>query len=189
MKNVMIKEIVLNGKSFKYELEYKKVKNINLRIRNDGTIYVSANRRVSQKHIEDFLVLKTAFIINALDKLGSTQKLKKEPYFTEEEIPRIIYNMCERVYPYFKRKGIEFPQIKFRKMVSRWGSCHPTKGILTFNINLMYAPVECIEYVVMHEFTHFLQANHSDRFYAELEKICPQWRECRQALREIYIRD
>ena len=73
-------------------------------------------------------------------------------------------------------------------MVSRWGSCNPTKGILTFNINLMYAPFECIEYVVLHEFTHFLQPNHSAKFYYELEKVFPNWRDCRKKLKEINIK-
>jgi len=73
-------------------------------------------------------------------------------------------------------------------MVSCWGSCNPKKGVLTFNTYLMYAPPECIKYVVLHEFTHFLQANHSKKFYGELEKVSPQWRECKEQLREINIR-
>ena len=95
--------------------------------------------------------------------------------------------LCGAVYPYFKARGVKYPQIKFRKMVSRWGSCQPTKGILTFNTNLMYAPKECIEYVVAHEFTHFLQANHSDKFYKELEKICPDRKMRQKQLKEIVI--
>ena len=96
--------------------------------------------------------------------------------------------MCREVYPYYEKKGVKYPQIKFRKMKSRWGSCHPTKGILTFNTNLIYAPIECVEYVVLHEFTHFLQANHSPKFYEELEQVCPDYKECRRMLKEIYIR-
>ena len=50
----MIKEIELNGRKIKYNLEYKKVKNINLRIKQDGSVMLSANRLVSQKQIEEF---------------------------------------------------------------------------------------------------------------------------------------
>ena len=77
--------------------------------------------------------------------------------------------------------------IKFRKMKTRWGSCHTIKGILTFNTQLIYAPVECVEYVVWHEFSHFLQANHSDKFYDELRKVYPEWRASRKKLKEINI--
>ena len=83
---------------------------------------------------------------------------------------------------------IKYPEIKFRKMVSRWGSCNPQKGILTFSTYLMYAPSDCIKYVVLHEFTHFLQANHSKKFYDELEKICPQWKVFKNKLRDVSIR-
>ena len=61
------------------------------------------------------------------------------------------------------------------------------EGILKFNTNLMYAPRECIEYVVFHEFTHFIEANHSARFYSELEKVCPEWKERRKILKNIRI--
>lgn len=184
----MIKEIFLNGTKIQYELQYKKVKNINLRIKPDGTVHVSANKRVSQKIIEDFVLSKAEFIQKALEKYENTRTQTQKHYFSEDEIRGVIINLCEKVYPHFEKRGIKYPQIKFRKMVSRWGSCHLAKGILTFNTNLMYAPTECIEYVVAHEFTHFLQANHSSKFYEELEKFCPDWKARRKRLKEILIR-
>ncbi len=182
----MIKEINLKNLKIKYDLQYKKVKNINLRIKPDGTIHVSANKLVPQNIIDEFIISKTDFIINALNKYANKNPQKQ--YFTEDEIKNIILALCEKVYPYFEKQGIKYPQIKFRKMASRWGSCHPTKCILTFNTNLMYAPIECVEYVVLHEFTHFLQPNHSAKFYEELADVCPDWKECRQKLKYINIR-
>lgn len=182
----MIKQIRLKGKEINYNLQYKKVKNINLRIKPDGTINVSAGRRVSQKIIEDFLISKSDFILNALEKYANKTIEPIIQYFSEDGICDAIKKICERVYPYYERLGVKYPQIRFRKMVSRWGSCNPSKGILTFNTNLMYAPRECVEYVVLHEFTHFLQANHSAAFYSELEKVCPCWKSCREKLKEVY---
>ncbi len=185
---MMIKEIYLKNKKIEYELEYKKVKNVNLRIKSDGTVYVSANRLVSQKFIEEFLQLKADFILDSLEKFKNIPIKPKLKYFNEDEICDVITELCKKVYPYYEKSGIKYPIIKFRKMVSRWGSCHPMKNILTFNINLMYAPLECIEYVVWHEFTHFLQANHGKKFYEELEKVCPDWKERRKILKGINIR-
>ena len=158
--------------------------NINIRIKPNGTVNVSANNRISEKTINSFIVSKADFIINALNHYKSQTK---NEYFSENEIKSVIYDCCRKVYPYFKEKDIDFPVIKFRKMVSRWGSCHTQKGILTFNTNLMYAPYECIEYVVYHEFTHFLQGNHSTLFYKELEKVCPEWKIYRKKLKEIKL--
>lgn len=184
----MIKGLFLNGREIQYDLQYKNVKNINMRIKPDGTIHVSANKRVPQKIIESFVLSKAEFILKALAKYENTLTQPQKQHFVEDEIRDVIISLCEKVYPHFEKRGVEYPQIKFRRMVSRWGSCHPTKGILTFNTNLMYAPIECIEYVVAHEFTHFLQANHSGKFDEELVAICPDWKSCRKRLKEISIR-
>ena len=186
--DIMINEIILNNKILYYNLQYKKVKNINLRIKPDGTIHVSANKRVSQNVIDDFIISKADFILKTLEKYDNASQKPQKQYFTEKEIQDVILKLCKKTYPYFEKEGINYPQIKFRKMVSRWGSCHSVKGILTFNTNLMYAPIECVEYVVLHEFTHFLQPNHSSLFYKELSKICPDWKELRKTLKEVNIR-
>lgn len=183
----MEREIKLNNRTIKYNLQHKNVKNINLRIKPDGTINVSASRRVPIKVIEEFIASKAEFILEALDKYANRAKEPIEPIYTEEEVKSIMLDMCEKAYPYYAEMGIKYPQIKFRKMKSRWGSCHAAKGILTFNTELRYAPLKCIEYVVWHEFTHFLQQNHSEKFYAELEKVMPDWKEQRKRLKKIYL--
>lgn len=183
----MIREIEIGNKTIRYELAYKKVKNINLRIKANGSISVSANKRVSEKVIDEFVSSNSSFIFRALEKYNTMSQKEKIQYYTESEVKEIIFSLCQEVYPYYGKRGVKYPEIKFRKMVSRWGSCHKQRGILTFNTNLMYAPTECIEYVVYHEFTHFLQPNHSDKFYSELAKVCPGWKQCRKKLKEIQI--
>ena len=184
----MIKNIVLNGTQIQYTLEYKKIKNINLRIKKDGSIYVSSPKLISQNAIEKFLISKSEFILKAIEKFENISDVPSVKYYNETEVKELILSLCQKLYPYFKQKGVSFPEIRFRKMTSRWGSCIPAKGILTFNTNLMYAPKECIDYVVKHEFTHFLQANHQKEFYNELEKICPNWKIYRNLLKNITIR-
>ena len=179
------KIIKLNEKIITYNLEHKKVKNINLRIKSDGTVNVSASPRVSQKMIEDFLISKSDFILRALEEYSHSEPLTKY----HDDIVSLVNGLCLKVYPYFQKRGIAYPEIKFRNMVSRWGSCHCTKGLLTFNTNLMYAPYECVEYVVLHEFVHFLQPNHSLLFYEELEKICPKWKTLRKKLKKINLKN
>ncbi len=183
----MIKILKINGEKFSYTLEYKNVKNINLRIRPSGEIYVSANKRTSVKTIESFIVSKAEFILKAVEKFGKRAENPLIQYFSEDEVCKVIEELCQSVYPYFEKCGVNYPKLKFKKLKSRWGSCQPSREILTFNINLMYAPLECIRYVVLHEFTHFLQANHSQKFYAELEKTCPDWKILRKKLKEISI--
>lgn len=236
----MIRTINLKGIPVKYDLQRKKVKNINLRIKSDQTIFVSANDSISLDIIEDFLSSKANYILNALSKyaemakyapkpkqyisgesfqiLGHDRRLKviqgnknivssDESYITltvklpenyelkknlmdkwiKQQCTETIIALCEATYPKFQKYGVDFPQIRLRNMISRWGSCQPKRGILTFNISLIEAPLSCIEYVVVHEFTHFLQPNHSRKFYNQLAMFMPDWKERKKALEKNHM--
>ena len=92
--------------------------------------------------------------------------------------------LCKRAYDeHYGKLGIDFPTIKVKDMRSRWGSCIPSKKILTFNVHLMEYPLPAAEYVVAHEFTHFLQANHSARFYEELARYMPDYKQRERILK------
>jgi predicted metal-dependent hydrolase len=60
------------------------------------------------------------------------------------------------------------------------------RGIITLNKRLIETPRECIEYVIMHEFTHFIQPNHSRKFYDLLAVFMPDWKS-RKATLEKYM--
>lgn len=234
----MLKQITLNGKKVTYELQRKKVKNVNLRIKADGTVTVSANTRVSEKIIEDFMRMKADFILNALARCEELRKNAPKPkeYADGEvfkvlgaDMPLRIFEgnkntaecngtcikltvkdmgdtelkkktldkwfeavcretvklLCDKVYPAFEKYGVEYPMVKYRHMKSRWGSCQPKGGVLTFNYALVHTPIQYIEYVVYHEFTHFLEPNHSKAFYDRLVSFLPDWQERKKLLEKM----
>ena len=84
--------------------------------------------------------------------------------------------LCRRYVPFFERRIRAFPTLSFRRMRSRWGSCRPQKGALSFNTRLVELPPDCVDYVVVHELAHFLQPNHSAAFYAEVARVLPDWK-------------
>ena len=104
-----------------------------------------------------------------------TTSLLISPYQNHEAIRATAQAMGEKY-------GVEFPMIRFRAMVSRWGSSQPRRKVLTFNRRLIEMPKICIEYVVLHEFVHFLQADHSRRFYALMTMFMPDWKKRAQLL-------
>lgn len=71
---------------------------------------------------------------------------------------------------------LEFPDVKIRDMKSRWGSCTPAKNSITLNRKLIHYPFEFIEYVVLHEFVHFIQPNHPKAFYNIIENYMPDYK-------------
>ncbi len=185
----MIKEIRLKGKTVPYDLQYKAVKNINLRIKPNGTLFVSANKQVPETAIENFILSKEEFILKVLGQFQDRVNHSQKKYFDENEIRQVVLDLCKQIYPAFEKRGVEFPVIRFRKMKSQWGNCRPKEGILTFNTQLIYVPQECIEYVVAHEFAHFLQPNHSALFYNELALVLPDWKSRRKRLKDVLIVD
>ena len=231
----MLRTVEAAGNAISYTLERKPVKNINLRIRPDNCVYVSAPKDVVAKMVDAFVVEKSAYILRALKKfkdrnreaasenkfvngetvkfLGRNLRLKiknasrskvesDESYVTlyvkdvqdadlkkrvletwlRKKCKDEITTICKKVYPQVKKYGVAFPEIQLREMVSRWGSCSPKKGFMTFNTALIAMPVSCIEYVVTHEFTHFLYPNHSKKFYQQLATFMPDWEERKKRL-------
>ncbi len=72
--------------------------------------------------------------------------------------------------------GVTVTHVTLREMSSRWGSCRPATGRLTFNTKLVHYPEPLIEETVVHELCHFFHANHSAAFYREMDKHLPDWR-------------
>ena len=231
----MLRTINADGQAINYTLERKPVKNINLRIKADQSVFVSAPKDVAAKLVDAFVIEKSAYILRALKRFkdkkrfetldnsfvdgesvklfGRNMRLKiktasrnavesDESYVTlfvkdsknvemkkrlldtwlRKKCMEEVTAICKKVYPKVKKYGIEFPEIQMREMVSRWGSCSPKKGFVTFNTALVTMPVSCIEYVVTHEFTHFLYPNHSKKFYEQLATFMPDWEERKRRL-------
>ena len=72
-------------------------------------------------------------------------------------------------------------QFKLRKMKRQWGNCNH-KGIITINSQLIRYPLNCIDYVLIHELTHLIHLNHGKSFYRLMEQVCPNWNQQRLLL-------
>jgi len=82
-----------------------------------------------------------------------------------------------------ERIDVIYDRIRIGAQRTLWGSCSP-RGTLSFNWRLVLAPLEVVDYVVVHELCHLQVPNHSRSFWALLERHRPQWRDQRIWLRE-----
>lgn len=94
----------------------------------------------------------------------------------------------EKVIEYLAHDfDLDMPQIVIKKYKGRWGSCFYKDNKISFNLSLVHLEKDLIDYVVVHELTHFLQANHSSKFYCEMAKRMPDYKERQSRLKEKHI--
>lgn len=79
------------------------------------------------------------------------------------------------------------PKIEIKKYKARWGACYPVNNKVSFNLALVHLDKDLIDYVIVHELCHFLQANHSKLFYQEIKKRLPDYQKREKQLKEIGI--
>lgn len=94
---------------------------------------------------------------------------------------RIFSETLDRCWVYFDTCSPTKPKIQVKLMRTRWGSLS-AGGILTLNIDLIRAPRDCIDYVVIHELNHLRYKNHTPEFFRFLEKIMPDWQKRKRRL-------
>lgn len=234
MDKLMQRTILFEGREIIYQLEAKPVQNINLRIRKDGTVFVSANPAVPAAEVDAFVCRKGNYVLNAVGQFQAQAQYRPQPKqyvsgetfyiqgrgirlrvsqatkdsvhsdgvymdlalknpedfekkkrlverYLDQQCRSVFGEIMDEIYPVFRKYGIGMPRLRIRNMETRWGSCTASKGTVTLNKRLLEAPRNCIEYVVTHEFCHFIHPNHSRQFYSFLTTLMPDWKE-RKAL-------
>ncbi len=162
-------------------------KSMGLEIR-EGNVIVRAPFFATDSQIETFLLRHERWICGHLEQIRErNRQLEHLPLLTPEELRRLadqaLQVIPERVRYYAPRVGVTYGRITIRNQRTRWGSCS-SKGNLNFNCLLMLTPPEVIDSVVVHELCHRKEMNHSQRFYAEVLRVFPEYRKWEKWLKE-----
>ena len=170
-------------------------KTLAIQINPDLSVTVRAPMYAPQSDIERILREKEGWIQKHIEKIREQEEKKKETqgesmereYLTNEEIKKLadkaLQHIPKRVSYFAKQIDVTYGKITIRNQKTRWGSCS-SKGNLNFNCLLMLTPPEVIDYVVVHELCHRKEMNHSEAFWAEVEKILPYYKEQVKWLKE-----
>ncbi len=159
-----------------------------IEIRQDLSVLVRAPQRMPLPEIVSFLEEQAGWIEQHREKMRIRMERQKQiPRFTQKEIRQLADQACEvipqKVSYYAKCLGVTYGRITIRNQKTRWGSCS-AKGNLNFNCLLMMTPEEVINYVVVHELCHRIEMNHSKAFWAQVERILPDYRQSRKWLKD-----
>ena len=231
-----VRKIILGNREVTIEFERKRIRNINVRVRRDGTLYCSLPYYASVNEAEAFIISKQDYLLKSLDNvvneennkslsrqfvdgetflvLGKPMTLQvicgaknicraengiitlevtdpdnyRTKYMTYEKwrrsvIRSVIVNYCNEIYPLFELRGVNPPKkITLGEYKSFWGECFAKRGELKFSYRLFEKDTELIRYVVVHEFAHFIEPNHSSRFWAIVGEFIPDYKALRKKL-------
>ena len=169
-----------------YELIRKKVKNLNLRVRRDGSVAVSVPVRVSADQADAFVAQRMGWVIAAKQQVARAARREADcPPPSKEECLVLFEPISRKVYPAFAGVlGGQPPELRVRDMTSRWGVCDVKKRRITLASRLARQPMAAVEYVIGHEYCHFVHPNHQKEFWALVERFLPDWKARRALLRQ-----
>lgn len=149
-------------------------------------LYISSrlSREEQRRHIEVLTARLTPKLERARQlalQVGSATGLPPgltpSPVQTNEELAAWAREINHRFY------GFAMGAVRFRKQESRWGSCASRTRNINISRRLQGGPHDLLEYVLIHEIAHLGQFDHSPRFWALVERACPEYRERRRLLR------
>ena len=166
--------------AIRVEVVYSRRRTLGLEVRADGRVILRAPKGLSNQAVMDFVKERQAWIVQ---KWFETERIRRQ----KAERPPRDYEQnpaLEAQYRKEARRRITERAAYFaEKMGVDWGSCS-ARGNLNFHWKLILMPPAILDYVVVHELAHRIEMNHSPRFWTQVERILPDYRERRRWLKE-----
>ncbi len=134
----------------------------------EATSFVRSQRQWIERHHAQ--VLRAAAAQPASEELAALKKRARR-----ELPPRLLALAAEH--------GFTVTRISVRAQRTLWGSCSRRNGTISLNWRLVRMPEEIRDYILLHELAHLRHANHSPRFWALVESLCPAYREAERWLK------
>lgn len=158
----------------------EKVNQMNRRkmLLEDDTHYLYLGKRYQIKivdaHSNGAKIVENELVVYKKENVEVSDIIKA---FEKEMVTKLFKRLMLETYEKMSNDYVlQPPTLKIRNMKSRWGSCIPKKNQITLNSQLIHYDLRFMEYVVLHEYAHLIQPNHSKAFYRVIEKYMPDYK-------------
>lgn len=149
-----------------------------------------------------FYIFNEPYLLEFMEGRGNVKIIDKKIYLTYKEfsndairflykhLDRLLINKAEELLvkhrPFLLDYGYELePILNTRIMTSKWGVCYTTKNKINISSYLIHYPLDCLEYIMVHEMTHFIVPNHSKRFYQVVKRNMPDYEVANAKLKQM----
>lgn len=95
----------------------------------------------------------------------------------------IFKEHLDAIYKVFSRR-IVYPDLRIRKMTTRWGVCNTKTKVVTLNLELIKRDIKYLDYVIVHELSHLVYPNHSTSFWNLVGENCPNYKQIKKEMKE-----
>ena len=117
---------------------------------------------------------------------GADQVKKKE--VLDEWYRSQLKERVAKMIPHWEKEmRVSVAEYGIKKMKTKWGTCNPEASRIWLNLELAKKPVQCIEYILVHEMVHLLERTHNSRFVALMDKYLPNWQLVREELNRLPV--
>lgn len=171
-----------------YVIQKSRRRSISVSVMTDNRVLVKAPYGTTERTVQEFLLSKKDWITKHLEKQNmEEEKAESLGLLSADEIKQIKKQVRkiipQRVEFWANKIGVTYGRIAIRLQSSRWGSCS-IDGNLNFNCLLVIMPLEIMDSVVVHELCHRRHMNHSKEFYAEIDRVFPDYKRCNKWLKD-----
>lgn len=134
-------------------------------------------------HKYDIILVSTMNEVEIVDNKIYAKDFKTLEKWYIKQIKNLFKERLDFNYQKFE-ENIPYPLLKMRNMKTRWGVCNRKNNTITLNTNLIKYDFSKIDYVIVHELSHFKHFDHSKNFWNLVSKYCPDYKQIRKELRD-----
>lgn len=173
--STIARKLIVEFDDISADVVFKDIRHVYLRVHPPtGQVRVAAPLRTSPEFIRRFVGSKLRWIRKQQAKLLASPREAPRPLLPAER--KILHETVQTLIAQWQPViGVCVQKFYLRSMKSRWGSCNTRAHSIRLSTELFRKPPECLEYVVVHELTHLLEASHNARFYALMDRFLPGW--------------